>query len=831
MFSEGLKTYTETVYEGRREYLWKIGVASLIEQQEGESALLLKFLYATMPISDVGEYDFSLYVEYVDHALWLRKNVTWCTDLQEDLFLHYVLYYRINKEKITSCRPFFYQQLKERIVGKTLQEAVLEINYWCAEQATYAASDARTLCPMSVYQSGTGRCGEESTFTVSVLRSMGIAARQVYVPWWAHCDDNHAWVEVYVDGKWHFLGACEPEEVLDRGWFLGASSRAILVHSITFSDYWIDEAMYHSELISKSGSVYFHNSTPIYAKTKRLSVQVIDDKQNPVYMANIHIQVLNMAEYVTLATLSTDRKGMASIALGIGDIHLLVEKNHQIVEMKCSVDQEDNVVICINAQKTDSYVEEILLAPEEYAMNKGTVSKEQKKYGLEKIKRANLLRKEKLDQFFDQEKASKYLEYADILRTSKGNFEEIYSFLDKDDNPIRGEILKNLSLKDLKDAKAFVLETFVEWNVLQPRISDEELSVYPEYIHHVFSVERLQQFKENPQSIWEYISTNIEDLSEEGYESLISTPVNCLKVQQGSLLSRKILFVAICRTIQIESRINPETLSAEFLSETGYQSVSDEKLERVAQGKIILHCYNQEIWNYNQSWTIAQKQVNGFETIHYENLEFENDVLTLNLDAGTYRLLLANRLPNGNQHVVEQIITVGDGEAKEVLLKQHQVKMEELLCNYILEDFDVVNEAGEAIRLSKLTSDSPKIIAFLDVGKEPTEHVLNEMLELQHRISAIDHTVYVIIPNKDSLQNQTLEKVLKSISTIQVLYDDQFMNTEQVARRMFLDPEKMPLLVVTNPEMKGVYGCSGYNVGSVDLMLKILQLSQEHMTN
>ena len=44
---------------------------------------------------------------------------------------------------------------------------------------------------------------------------MGIPARQIYTPRWAHCDDNHAWVEVWVDGSWHFLGACEPEETLD----------------------------------------------------------------------------------------------------------------------------------------------------------------------------------------------------------------------------------------------------------------------------------------------------------------------------------------------------------------------------------------------------------------------------------------------------------------------------------------------------------------------------------------------------------------------------------------------------------------------------------------
>ena len=68
-------------------------------------------------------------------------------------------------------------------------------------------ADDRTAGPMTMYRSGKGRCGEESTFTVTALRSVGLAARQVYTPRWAHCDDNHAWVEVWVNGEWHFLGA------------------------------------------------------------------------------------------------------------------------------------------------------------------------------------------------------------------------------------------------------------------------------------------------------------------------------------------------------------------------------------------------------------------------------------------------------------------------------------------------------------------------------------------------------------------------------------------------------------------------------------------------
>ena len=221
MISENLRKYATEKFERRRELLAPVMpvIEEKLKQCSEEEAVLMKFLYGTMPVRDAGEYGFDLFLSYVKHALMLREKVAWCKELPEDVFVNYVLYDRINSEDITDCRPFFYEQIMGRVAGMSLLEAILEINYWCAEHATYEATDGRTASPMTMYRSGKGRCGEESTFAVTAYRSVGIAARQVYTPRWAHCDDNHAWVEVFVDGEWHFLGACEPEEVLDTGWF------------------------------------------------------------------------------------------------------------------------------------------------------------------------------------------------------------------------------------------------------------------------------------------------------------------------------------------------------------------------------------------------------------------------------------------------------------------------------------------------------------------------------------------------------------------------------------------------------------------------------------
>ena len=198
------------------------GAQSWLERQlsalSPDCALLTRWCYSASPVSDWANYEFSLFRACAEHALRLREQSPLARELPEPLFLNYVLHPRVNEEELCDCRGFFYAQLRGRIEGLSAREAILAINEWNAEQVCYRATDERTISALGAWRSGFGRCGEESAFAVNVLRAAGIPARQVYTPRWAHCDNNHAWVEAYCGGAWHFFGACEPEEALDRGW-------------------------------------------------------------------------------------------------------------------------------------------------------------------------------------------------------------------------------------------------------------------------------------------------------------------------------------------------------------------------------------------------------------------------------------------------------------------------------------------------------------------------------------------------------------------------------------------------------------------------------------
>lgn len=159
----------------------------------------LEVLYAYMPLPDITDYDGDFYISNVDYSLKARQEMPWGKIVPDREFRHFVLPVRVNNEAIDLHRPVFYEELKDRVKNLSMRDAILEINHWCHEKATYQPSDSRTHPPLSTVYTAIGRCGEESTFTVAALRAMGIPARQVYTPRWAHTDDNHAWVEAWAD--------------------------------------------------------------------------------------------------------------------------------------------------------------------------------------------------------------------------------------------------------------------------------------------------------------------------------------------------------------------------------------------------------------------------------------------------------------------------------------------------------------------------------------------------------------------------------------------------------------------------------------------------------
>lgn len=885
-FSEQLKIYAETHFENRKKYF-----APIISEIEAglslcseEEALLIKFFYGTMPLRDAGEYPFEIFLSYVRHALWLRKTIDWCKKLPEDLFVHDVLYYRINSEDISDCRSFFYEQLKDRIVGLDEYQAAVEINYWCAEHATYEMADDRTAGPMTMYRSGKGRCGEESTFTVTALRSVGLAARQVYTPRWAHCDDNHAWVEVWVNGEWHFLGACEPEEKLDRGWFTGPAGQALLIHSRTFGDY---AAGKREEVIGRDGAVVCHNVTASYTKTRKLRIQVRKQDNTPAAHAQISVEILNMAEYFPAAVLETDEQGETSIRLGLGDIRLQARSEGKFVERYCNLaedgvgaadvdcavtlvlkDSEAGMKDALSGVSACEWHLEKLCAPKEVVVRESVLSEEEVSRGTRRLADAVKLREERFDQL-TRHAIAVHPEEEERMRIAGENAEELTAFLEKDDNPDRKKLLDSLTKKDDKDLRAEVLEDHLSakrgsWpedihvqDLLCPRIWLEEIGAYRSYICSVLPAQEQEAFASNPGLIWNYVNQNITDIPEEEYNTLCASPIGCLKLKMGSAVSRTILFIAICRSLNIPARLDKSLMVPEYWADGAFHVPVSRA--QASKGTLLLRNIPGKEWIYAQHWTLGRLEKDHFVTMNHAGLVFEKETLELLLPVGIYRLIAVKRLLNGDQEAAELLFAIEkekqtelympDFEKADGVMPWEKNSVLDEIQSCLLRDILLQRADGTLCSLEKLVSGKRSILAFLEIGAEPTEHVLNEVLALEKSAKGnskgIGCQLLFVLRQEKDLQHKTLQEVLAldAGSEIEILYDisggasdanaalhtavsDAAFGTlcgwQEAAKRMRL-AEKLPVLAAVRPDGTGIYGSCGYHVGSVELMVRILK--------
>lgn len=820
----------------------KADVIERLENCSEDQQIGMKFFYGSMPISDIADYDFETYLSFVNHGLFLKNNIAWCEAIPEDIFLNYILFYRINNEDIEECRKFFYGLLKERIEGKGTKDAALEVNYWCRENVVYQSTDARTASPLTVYRCGSGRCGEESTFTVTALRSVGIPARQIYTPRWAHCDDNHAWVEVWCDGEWHYMGACEPEPVFDKGWFTAAASRAMLIHNKIFSP-----LIKYEDIIGNQGKIVVLNRLKNYAVSKQFVVNVLDIQGKPVEGAEVEFEVLNESVFYPIASKITDEQGQAKITLGLGSIHIHVRKENSSAEYYANTAQRDSIEVRL--QNLDKFVAGLkdfkIIVPEGSNSHNIALSEKQKKEKKQRISHADIIRKEKISSFYKEEEvdnaARKYLCKDDleiVFSKAKGNFQEIKEYLstpiEEDKLGVRVSLLKTLWDKDYCDTKRDVLldhfkgalpyygiydeDIFIKY-VLCPRIYFEKLTPYRKFISCYFDEETKERFQNNPALVWDYVSKEILTAEAQEYKGLFTSPKGSLEIKSAGSMSKKILFTAICRTIGVPARINKMTLSPEY-----YQSgrfVAIEK-ERDCTAELVLSSIDNTKWLYFKNWSLAILEGGTYHTLDLSEVIWEAGSFTAKVPAGAYRLLVSSRMPNGNLLGREYRFVAKEGETikQEISLPEAQIK--DLLQNIPIEDFKLLNELGSTYLSKELVKGIATIMIWLEVGKEPTEHILNEIMEHHKELKNTGCQIIFILQDKEALLNPTLQKTLKTNLNIGYYYGDFSEDASTIARSLYCEPENFPMVFATCDGLKAFYSFSGYNVGIVDLLVKII---------
>lgn len=813
----------------------------------------LEFMYAYMPLSDLADYTPEFFLKNIKYSLQAREEMPWGKTIPEEEFLHFVLPLRVNNENLDNFREVMYTEIKERVKGMNIKEAALEINHWCHEKVNYRGTDSRTSAPLSTVKKTFGRCGEESTFTVTALRTAGIPARQVYTPRWAHSDDNHAWVEVYIDGKWDYLGACEPDVDLNMGWFSEPARRTMLVHTRAYGKYFGNE-----DVLTSTDWFSELNLTSNYATTKKIVVSVKNQDGTPADSAEVRFQLYNYAEFYPIAKGFTNNSGITSFKTGLGDLLVWAAKNGVFAYQKVSVTEKDTVFLILN-QKTPANKKEIFdFVPPHAVHIEVNISEEARNENNKRLAIEDSIRKTTQATFKDSVWISDFARktklpvdtVARLISLSYGNWDQISAFLENHaatKPKLAIELALQLSKKDYSDALESILSDhlrstidsgtekltldnaiFTEY-VLSPRIALENLSPWRSFLADAFGNETIELTRNDIRVLIKWIRENIRIETTANLHSRAPlSPIGVYKLRVADPHSRDIFFVAACRTMVIPARLNPETQIPEYNKNGEWlrAGFDNEVFAQPEKGLLTLTDKNNPVVpNYYKHYTIGILKDGFYQSLEYpEGGNLTNSAKPIQLETGQYVLVTGNRLDDGSVLSQTTYFEIEKDKLTSVPLELRKqagkLKPSGKLNLSSLKIAQITDK--KELSLASVVSGKYSVLVLLDPDKEPSKHILNDLgpyvnhfekrdcqfgfimsAEKANRVSVLD--TYKL-PSKMVSGIDLNNSILNAVTNI---YGDELK-------------DKLPLVLMFDKTGNIYMFSSGYKIGIGEQLLKVI---------
>lgn len=817
-------------------------MTSLNPNQEEKEALM--FLYAYMPLADVTDYPMSFFFENVKSSITARNEMSWGKNVPELLFRHFVVPIRVNNEPLDNSRTVFYNELKQRVAGLSMYDAIMEVNHWCHEKVTYQPSDARTSSPLATVKTATGRCGEQSTFTVAALRAVGIPARQVYTPRWAHTDDNHAWVEAWADGTWYFLGACEPEPVLNLGWFNAPASRAMLMHTRAFGDYNGPE-----EVMLRTSNFTEINLTDNYAATATLAIDVKDAKGKPVSNARVDFKIYNYAEFYTAVTKYTDENGQTTIKAGKGDMIIWVSKDGQYAYKKASFGKDTNISITLadNAKakgQSPIIVQDsmTIVPPVEHAIMPD-VTDAQRDANKKRLAYEDSIRKAYTATFLTKEEATKInADAADLLVKSRGNHETIVAFLNnhKDNQKRAIDLLSTLSDKDLRDITTEILEDnyTAASSQLSPRVEDEMLiSPFKHYLADYFDKATAEKFRQNPVEIANWIKANIRLYPDTKALRIAQTPMGAMTSRMTDTRSRDILYVDIARSLDIEARKDEVTSKVQYKKDSEWIDVKfdDETQKQSPKGKLVLNYEPTEFLDnpmYYSHFTVSKIENGMTQLLNMDEGEvdmgggaswantFKNGIT---LDCGTYMLTTGTRLANGSVLATNKIFTIDEGKTTTLDLEMRQSTSDVSVIGSFNSE-SIYSKEGKDVSILSQTGRGYFIVGVIGVGQEPSNHALHDIEKQKSQFEKWGRPLLLLFESEDAVKHFSKDEFASLPSTTIFGIDKDKQIAKSIAQQMKLtNSTQLPIFIIADTFNRVVFVSQGYTIGLGEQLINTIK--------
>ena len=809
----------------------------------------LMFLYAYMPLGDMLNMDGEYYLKNFHLTQEALSAMPWGSSIPEREMRHFILPPRVNNENLDNAREVFYHELKDRVKHLSMYDAVLEVNHWCHEKATYTPSDARTSSPLATVRTAYGRCGEESTLLVAALRAVGIPARQVYTPRWAHTDDNHAWVEAWVDGEWYFLGACEPEPVLNLGWFNAPASRGMLMHTKVFGKYdGPEDVMRQNDLFTEINVIENYAPAP-----SKLTVNVVDSNGVPQEKAKVEFKLYNYAEFYTVATKHTDKNGNATLTAGKGDMMVMAGKDGLFGFRKVSFGTDSCVTITLAHREHDNigHMQMEIVPPAEKA-SVPSVTEEQRARNTQRMIEEDSIRTAYTATFFTREEADAFgiglrlnpEKVSPLLIGARGNRQAIADFLTNAAQKGMAEraigLLESISEKDLRDTPVEVLEdhlynTDTESDidkVLCPRVATELLTPYRKWLQDNIPAGMAEQFRNNPANLMQWCKDSLHIVDEYSMNYVFVAPVNVFRTRVCDSQSREIFFVAMARSLGIPAWIDEITGGIKYIGPEGKVIGVDfgsDKQAIQATGTLRLSYTPIQMLDnpkYYTHFAISKYENGTFKLLNYPYGETDWATTFKNgakLDCGYYMLVSGSRMAQGNVLCDVEFFSIGRDSTTVADLVVRESNEQCRVIGSFDSEARYATLDGKTTSVLQTTGRGYFVVGLIDSGKEPTNHALRDLSANAEKIAKWARPVLLLFASESDYERFD-KKLLASLpANVRFGIDTNGSIRKMMAENMEVENGgRLPMFVIADTFNRVVFFSQGYTIGLGDQLVKVL---------
>ncbi len=531
-----------------------------------------EFLLTSMPDVDLVNLNSTDFLSYLKTLHKNLNRVLWKDEIGDNLFYFYILPHRVSQEPLENFAQVYADTLFELIedIGN-MREAVLKVNAWVYTKMKYEPTARWDQNAIVTIDRGIGRCEEMAILCVKALRTVCIPARDVYTPWWPFTNSNHAWVEVWVDGKWYAFGGGELTD-LDNAWFAGPSNRAAIIKAVVYGEMDAD----YEPIYKKENDVTIVNVTGNYTDVTELVIQVKEDNE-PAESVSVSICVYNYASLAPVGLKRTDSDGFTKYIVGQTDLFVYAFRDSLIGYKIWKPISRASDTVKIDISEKEFPDTSFWLYTKRFFEQKRKSKYEPNKDSLKLLQQQHFCRINIVDSclasalntrdaklvkvFYNAKGRAKHLlgYYKELPDSLKGIFVDYFDALPPKDivSINTGGLTEELLCvgKSKRLLREEIADSIVKNYLLSDRILFEHIAKWRICVQSEFWNFRKGNTAHIADAVFNWVTSNIAKVEKRGYFGSQKNAEDVLRTKRGTESERYILIAGILRSIGIPARI------------------------------------------------------------------------------------------------------------------------------------------------------------------------------------------------------------------------------------------------------------------------------------